>query len=104
MLVRVQFLFLFQCSAFAAQFLCRKYTTYLSNFPACGGPIYPYRANLDLVGALYPGYRLRLYYDIPETDAPTKDHLCGLACSSSILDICDINKNPRFGNGRYEYV
>lgn len=48
--------------------------------------------NLNLMNKLYPGYRMRVYYDV---DPGTKDKLCTLVCSRRDLDICDASNNPR---------
>ena len=55
------------------------------------------KANLNLIPKYYPGWVLRLYYDLP------KDHflmteLCDLACHDSNIDLCYVQNIPMLGN------
>lgn len=49
--------------------------------------------NLELMNQFYPGWIMRLYYDLDKTDPVFKD-LCKLSCENDILDICDAKKLP----------
>jgi hypothetical protein len=42
---------------------------------------------------------MRVYYLI-SADSPTRKRLCDIACSDERLDICDIERNPKYGNAR----
>ena len=56
--------------------------------------------NLRGMKELYPDdFRMRLYYDIPKGGA-LFERLCDLACKEPRLDICDVTRNPKFGNIR----
>ncbi len=35
------------------------------------------------------------------SDSPTRSRLCKLACETPILDICDVERNPKYENARY---
>jgi hypothetical protein len=48
-------------------------------------------ANLDLVERFYPGWTVRLYFDL---NSDVKEHLCSLACNSTILDLCHVGDVP----------
>jgi hypothetical protein len=41
----------------------------------------------------YPGWIMRLYYDLDKTDPVLKD-LCKLACNDPNIDICDAKHLP----------
>ncbi len=57
-------------------------------------------ANVKAVAELLPGdFRVRLYYQIP-SGSPTMDRLCRLACKEEALDICDVERNPKYHNAR----
>ena len=49
--------------------------------------------NLALMPKLYPGWTMRLYYDLDKQDSILKD-LCNLACQDNNIDICDIKSLP----------
>ena len=42
---------------------------------------------------IYPGWVMRLYYDLDKNDPTLKD-LCNLACHDANLDICDVKNLP----------
>ncbi len=49
---------------------------------------------------MYPAdFRMRLYYEIPE-GSKTIDRLCKLACEEPSLDLCNVLKNPKYGDAR----
>ena len=49
--------------------------------------------NLALIPKLYPGWTMRLYYDLDKKDPILKD-LCDLACRDDSIDICDTKNLP----------
>ena len=49
--------------------------------------------NLELMPKFYPGWTMRLYYDLDKRDPVLKD-LCDLACRDSNIDICDAKHLP----------
>jgi len=49
--------------------------------------------NLELMPKFYPGWTMRLYYDLDKKDPVLKD-LCDLACRDSNIDICDAKHLP----------
>ena len=49
--------------------------------------------NLALMPKLYPGWTMRLYYDLDKQDSILKN-LCDLACHDNNIDICDIKNLP----------
>ena len=49
--------------------------------------------NLELIPKYYPGWIMRLYYDLDKNDPVLKD-LCELACQDNNLDICDAKHLP----------
>lgn len=54
-------------------------------------------ANLDLVSKHYPGWLVRVYYDLkPESE--TMKSLCQLACNQPSLDICHVRSIPSNGD------
>ena len=53
--------------------------------------------NLDLVPRHYPGWVIRVYYDL-EPEDPELRRLCDLACSNPSLDICHVRNNPASGD------
>ena len=53
--------------------------------------------NLDLVPRHYPGWTIRVYYDL-EPEDPELRRLCDLACSNPSLDICHVRNNPASGD------
>lgn len=55
--------------------------------------------NLALMRDIYPGFRMRLYYRVTP-DSQTMRSLCALACTEELLDVCDIERNPLYGNAR----
>ena len=61
------------------------------------------KENLDLMRKLYPGWTMRVYYQVNEYQADVMKKLCELACSEPELDICDINTIPKLGNASMIY-
>ncbi len=49
--------------------------------------------NLEMMPKFYPGWIMRLYYDLDRRD-PILQDLCDLACSNPGLDICDAKHLP----------
>jgi len=49
--------------------------------------------NLKLMPMHYPGWIMRLYFDLDRKD-PVLHELCKLACNDSNLDICDAENLP----------
>ena len=49
--------------------------------------------NLKLIPKFYPGWIMRLYYDLDIND-PVLKHICELACSDDNLDICEVKHLP----------
>ena len=49
--------------------------------------------NLQLLPRLYPGWVMRLYYDLPADD-PVAGQLCELACAEEQLDLCYVRQLP----------
>ena len=47
---------------------------------------------------LYPGWTMRVYYQVNEYQVNVMKKLCYLACSEPELDICDVNANPKLRN------
>ena len=57
------------------------------------------RENLELIKKHYPGFTMRLYYQVPETsESGVMDELCELACKEPMFDLCNAADNPRLGN------
>ena len=50
-------------------------------------------SNARNIAAKYPGWVMRLYYDLPEKD-PVKDELCKLACEENNIDLCHAKNLP----------
>jgi hypothetical protein len=51
--------------------------------------------NVALLPRLYPGWVMRLYYDLdPEDDPVVAGQLCELACSAAHLDLCYARRLP----------
>ena len=51
------------------------------------------KENVDLIYIFYPGWTMRLYYDLEYKD-PMFGELCSLACSRPILDLCHVRHLP----------
>ena len=51
------------------------------------------RGNIEIMDKFYPGWIMRLYYDLEPSD-PVMDEVCQLVCQYSNLDICDIQNLP----------
>ena len=51
------------------------------------------QANLDLMLKYYPGWQMRLYFDLGEND-PNMEKLCALAGDYDILDLCYAGQLP----------
>ncbi len=49
--------------------------------------------NLKLMPSRYPGWIMRLYFDLDKND-PVMDKLCTLACTDENLDLCDAGNLP----------
>ena len=49
--------------------------------------------NLELLPKFYPGWIMRVYYDMEDGHPVLKD-LCELACKNDLLDICHAGKLP----------
>ena len=49
--------------------------------------------NLEVMPRFYPGYSMRLYYDI-DKNGKIFSELCEVACSNPIIDLCDMNNLP----------
>ncbi len=49
--------------------------------------------NLQLMPTFYPGWTMRLYFDL-DADDPIMAELCHLACADSTLDLCHAGKLP----------
>ena len=49
--------------------------------------------NLNLLPKFYPGWTMRLYYDLTLED-PLLEDLCSLACQDSNLDLCYVKNLP----------
>jgi len=54
-------------------------------------------ANLNLVSKHYPGWLVRVYYDLTP-DSETMKSLCQLACNQPSLDICHVRSIPSNGD------
>lgn len=54
-------------------------------------------ANLNLVDKHYPGWVVRVYYDLTP-DSETMTSLCQLACSRPSLDLCHVRSIPSSGD------
>lgn len=53
--------------------------------------------NLELMKALYPGFVMRLYYQVDQTDVLQR--LCSVYCNNlHEMDLCPAVDNPRLGN------
>lgn len=52
------------------------------------------RYNLQNVTKLYPGWIMRLYFDIEREDYKTKEMLCELLCTYTNFDICKVDELP----------
>jgi hypothetical protein len=51
------------------------------------------KENLKMMPVLYPGWVMRLYFDLDQND-PVLKMVCDLACSDINLDICYVAKLP----------
>jgi len=49
--------------------------------------------NLALLPTFYPGWTIRLYYDLEEGD-PLLEDICGLACKDVNIDLCYVKELP----------
>ena len=49
--------------------------------------------NLKLMPIHYPGWIMRLYFDLDKSD-PVFDEICKLACNNNNLDLCDAANLP----------
>ena len=61
------------------------------------------KENLDLMRKFYPGWTMRVYYQVNEYQGQVMKNLCELVCSEPELDICDANTNPKLGNASMLY-
>ena len=53
--------------------------------------------NLALVPKFYPGWNIRLYYDLDDDD-PLLSDLCEVACNDSNIDLCYVKDIPALGD------
>ena len=53
--------------------------------------------NLKLIPKLYPGWVLRLYYDL-KPDHPLMEELCRVACEDTNIDLCYVRDIPAAGD------
>ena len=53
--------------------------------------------NLALVSEFYPGWNIRLYYDLEDTD-PLLSDLCEVACKDANIDLCHVKNIPALGD------
>ena len=44
-----------------------------------------------------PEWVMRLYFQVPQ-DSPKRAELCQLACQNINFELCDIERNPTYGN------
>jgi len=61
--------------------------------------------NVNLLPKFYPGWIIRLYYDLDQDD-PLRHQLCELSCQTN-FDLCDIQKLPGrvpMGNVKYTHL
>lgn len=49
--------------------------------------------NLKLMPKYYPGWIMRVYFDLDDAD-PVRAEMCNLACNSTILDLCHAGQLP----------
>ena len=61
------------------------------------------KENLELIRKFYPGWTMRLYYQVNEYQGDVMKQLCELACSNMELDICDATANSKLGNAAILY-
>ncbi len=61
------------------------------------------RENLELIKKHYPGWVMRLYYDLQSEESPVLDELCQISCSEPMFDACDASRNARLGNASILY-
>ncbi len=67
------------------------------------------RENLRLIQEFYPGWIMRLYYDVGNKDDDDGDgafvmsQLCQIACSEPMFDLCEASHNARLGNASILY-
>ena len=50
-----------------------------------------------MIPEFYPGWNIRLYYDL-EDDDPLLSDLCKVACSDSNIDLCYVKDIPALGD------
>ena len=53
------------------------------------------KENLELIRKFYPGWTMRLYYQVNEYQGDVMKQLCELACNNMELDICDATANSK---------
>ena len=51
------------------------------------------KGNLDLMEEFYPGWIMRLYFDL-EPENPLMNDLCDMACNNTALDLCHAQHLP----------
>ena len=61
------------------------------------------KENLELIRKFYPGWTMRLYYQVNEYQGDVMKQLCELACNNMELDICDATANSKLGNAAILY-
>ena len=64
---------------------------------------FSFRHNLKALRKYYPGYRMRVYHNLKK-DSSEFGHLMVLECLNDILDLCNVNYNPRLGNARLDVI
>jgi len=67
----------------------------------------PYSENLQAMAKYYPSdYRMRLYFDV-DPSSSTRRRLCQLKCGTELgrsrLFLCDVKKNPKYGDAGILY-
>ena len=50
-----------------------------------------------MVSEFYPGWNIRLYYDLEDTD-PLLSDLCEVACKDANIDLCHVKNIPALGD------
>ena len=61
------------------------------------------KENLELMRKFYPGWTMRIYYQVNDYQGDVMKKLCDLACSEMDLDLCDASENPKLGNATLLY-
>ena len=61
------------------------------------------RDNLRLMKHHYPGFTMRLYYEVLDPEGDAMQELCHIACEDPSFDLCDPLHNPKLGNATVLY-